>query len=106
MEDPRPTLSRITGPGQCAEGGRISAEHVHLWFLLLFYDVYKRQGPRSDSRCHRVGLLSYRTEIGSNLLPGLGPPRSLQHADARCLATATRFSSSRFSAMHLATHLV
>src|SRR4051812_39640195 len=34
--------------------------------------------------------------------PGLGPPRSLQHADARCLATATFCSSSAMWAVYLA----
>jgi len=45
------------------------------------FDLFpiKRRGPRSDSRCHRVGRISYRTESLSNLLLGLGPPRSLQH---------------------------
>ncbi len=39
----------------------------------------KPEGPRSESRPHRVGLIRHRTDSVGKSAPGLGPPRSARH---------------------------
>ena len=53
----------------------------------------KPEGPRSESRPHRVGLIRYRTDSVGKSAPGLGPPRSARHeasGDCRFVRTVGR----------------
>jgi hypothetical protein len=50
----------------------------------------KPERPRSDSRCHRVGVVRYRTDSVGKSAPGLGPPRSARHGKSGdCLSRLT-----------------
>jgi len=50
----------------------------------------KPEGPRSESRPHRVGLTRHRTDAFGKCAPGPGPPRSARHEESGdCLFVLT-----------------
>jgi hypothetical protein len=50
----------------------------------------KPEGPRSESRPHRAGLIRHRTDSVGKSAPGLGPPRSARHEESGdCLFVRT-----------------